>query len=163
MSFQFTVPANDNSNKWSSIYIKTVAEQKKIAGVDKTLSLGIGISVGTQIMVTQSSPSNNVNLAELVGFQVLENEEEGTQFNFEAKNTGSTILQCTFITTLSNLETAEETNLNPVKFKLHPNGKIVRKIDLPKETPKGPYEVTGIFDFGNPDKVEGKRISLDVK
>jgi len=163
LSFQFSIPKNDSSSRWSSIAIETVTEQNKIAGVDKTLKLGMTVSVGTKIMVTRSSPKNNVNSGELVDFKVTKDEENGTHFTFEGKNTGSTILQSTFITTISNLETAEETTLEPLKFKVHPNGKIIKVIDLPKGILKGTYEVTGIFDFGNPDKIEGKRIPLDIK
>ncbi len=167
ISFQFSIPEGNHSTKWTSILIYTVKEKNAIEQVDKSLKLGMEFSVGSRLIVTRQSPQKINHNVELIDFNEIESPaidiDSSRIFKMKAKNIGETIANCTFSISFANLETADELTIDPIEFKLYPEGVIVKEIQLPSNLSTGPYEVTGILDYNNPDRIDGKKLNIDIQ
>ncbi|MCI4668187.1 MAG: Fn3-like domain-containing protein [Bacteroidia bacterium] len=157
------VPAGQSETKWSIAYV-TLQKEQEAPQADKDLAMGIEVSQSIGVFVTQSPRSNDNASAKLTEFKEDGTDEEGNRrFSVVTKNTGEKILDCNMYMVISNLQTAEETKLDPVTFRILPEGIRKGELALPKGLAKGSYLVAAILDYGPNYPMEGAQIQVEVK
>ncbi|MEO0897776.1 MAG: Fn3-like domain-containing protein [Bacteroidota bacterium] len=157
------VPAGQAATKWSLAYI-TLQKEQEAPQADKDLAMGIEVSQAVGVFVTQSPRSNDNAAAALTEFKEDGTTEEGARkFVVKTENKGEKILDCNMYMVISNLETAEETKLDPITFRILPEGVRAGELALPKDLAAGSYMVAAILDYGPNYPMSGKQIQIEVK
>lgn len=157
------VPAGQAATKWSIAYI-TLQKEQEAPQADKDLAMGIEVSQSIGVFVTQSPRSNDNASAKLTEFKEEGSSSEGDRrFTVVTKNTGEKILDCNMYMVISNLQTAEETKLDPITFRILPEGVRKGELTLPKGLSKGSYLVAAILDYGPNYPMEGAQLQVEVK
>lgn len=152
------VPSGVDDTKWSIVYV-TLQKEQTAPEADKDLAMGIEVDQAIGVFITQSPRSNKNAAAKITSFE----EVAGNTFQIEAENKGDKILECNMYLMLSNLETAEEKKLEPISFKILPEGSRIGELTLPTDLPKGDYMVAAILDYGPEYPLEGAQKQISVK
>lgn len=157
------VPEDENSSKWSVLFVQTAEEQTGARAIDKDVGMGMKVSARIAVTIFQSPKSNNFYKGTLEGLTAELNEENKYVFKTQAINLGDKILNCKIYFTMSNLETAEEFTSEPITLALLPESSRNIKYTHQMELPKGQYSVAAILDYGVGDELEGIQMDLEVK
>lgn len=156
------VPAGESATKWSIAYV-TLQKEQEAPQADKDLAMGIEVSQAIGVFVTQSPRSNDNASAKVTEFKEDGTAEDGGRhFSVVTKNTGEKILDCNMYMVISNLQTAEETKLDPITFRILPEGIRKGELTLPKGLEKGSYMVAAILDYGPNYPMEGAQIQVEI-
>jgi len=156
------VPENDNSTKWSVIFVESAVEQTGPAVVDKDIQMGIKISGRIALPIYQSPESNTLYKASIEGLTDTKGSDNQHTFSTKVINLGDKILNCKVFFTFSNVATAEEFTSDPIEFSLLPESVNNVKYLLEKELPPGNYSVAAILDYGYNDELEGVQIDIQL-
>lgn len=155
------VPENNNSTKWSILFVQTAVEQTGPDAIDKQVQMGMKIAARIAIPIFQSPNSNTLYKASLDGFD--ESIVEGNRrYTTKAINLGDKVLTCKVFFTFSNLETAEEFTSEPQEFSLLPETTKDLQYTLDKKLPSGQYSVAAILDYGYNDELEGIQMETTI-
>jgi len=163
VTVSLNVPAGEAATKWSIAYV-TLQKEQEAPQADKDLAMGIEVSQSIGVFVTQSPRSNDNAAAKLTEFKEIGMDEKGNRrFAVKTQNTGEKILDCNMYMVISNLQTAEETKLDPITFRILPDGTREGELVLPKELSKGSYLVAAILDYGPNYPMEGAQLQVEVE
>jgi P pilus assembly chaperone PapD len=149
-----------NATKWAMLFIQEAAEQNATIGVDKSTSAGITINPSIGIYIFQSPGSYANESAVIENFKEV---EKNKSMSVDVFNTGDKIIQGKVYMIISNLETAEETQLDAVEFTLIPGVRKTITLDLPKDIAPGSYSFTGVLDYSPERDLEGVVIDYKVE
>jgi P pilus assembly chaperone PapD len=149
-----------NSTKWAMLFLQEATEQNATIGGDKSTSAGITINPSIGVYLFQSPASYNNESAIISDFkEAVKNKS----MSVDVSNTGDKIIQGKVYLIISDLQTAEETQLDAIEFTLIPGVKKTLLLDLPKEMKTGMYSLTGVLDY-SPDKdLEGVVMDYTVE
>jgi hypothetical protein len=163
VTVSMNVPAGQRASKWSIAYI-TIQKEQEAPQVDKELAMGIEVNQQIGVFVTQSPRSNRNAAAKVKEFkEVTPSGSANRVFALKAQNTGEKILDCNVYLVISDLQTATETKLDPVSFRLLPEGSIRQELALPGDLKKGSYMVAAILDYGPNYPLEGAQVQVNIK
>ncbi|GAB4420844.1 MAG: hypothetical protein OHK0039_34950 [Bacteroidia bacterium] len=158
------VPGNEKKTKWAITYIALKREQEAAQADKEQVAMGIQVDQTIGVFVTQSPRSNREASAKLLDFEdVTEAGSTVRTFAVRAKNTGDKIIDCNMYLVVSDLQNATERKLEPVSFRVLPDGAIRQELVMPNDLKKGSYLVAAILDYGPNFPLEGVQMQLDVK
>ena len=156
------VPENDNSTKWSVLFIKSAEEKTGAAAIDKNIQMGIRVAARIAVPIYQSPPSNTLYKATIEGLTETIGDSTRT-YQSKVINLGDKILNCKVFFTISNVATAEEFTSKPFEFSLLPESSKEITYTLDKKLAPGKYSVAAILDYGYNDELEGVQLDIEVK
>jgi len=157
------VPSSEQSTKWAITYVAIKREQEAPAA-DRDLAMGINVDQTVGVFVTQSPRSNRNASAQLLDFEdVSEAGADMRTFAVRAKNTGDKIIDCNMYLVVSDLQNATERKLEPISFRVLPDGVIRQELSMPNDLKKGSYLVAAILDYGPNYPLEGVQMQLNVE
>lgn len=157
------VPGREKATKWAITYIAIKREQEA-PSADRDLAMGIQVDQTVGVFVTQSPRSNRDASAKLIDFEdVSEPGADVRTFAVRAQNTGDKILDCNMYLVVSDLQNATERKLEPITFRVLPDGIIRQELVLPNDLKKGSYLVAAILDYGPNFPLEGAQMQLKVE
>ena len=162
VNVSMNVPAGVDDTKWSIVYV-TLQKEQTAPQADKDLAMGIEVDQAIGVFITQSPRSNKEAAAKIINFEQVESGSDGYTFHIEAENKGDKILDCNMYLMISNLETAEEEKLEPITFKILPEGTRIGELSLPGNLAKGKYMVAAVLDYGPEYPLEGAQKQVDIK
>jgi len=157
------VPENDNSTKWSVMFVQSAVEKTGAGAIDKNIQMGIKISARIAIPIFQSPPSNTLYKASIEGLSETIGDDNKRTYKSKVINLGDKILNCKVFFTVSNIATAEEFTSDPIEFSLLPESSKNITYTLDKELAPGKYSVAAILDYGYNDELEGVQLDIEVK
>lgn len=157
------VPENDNSTKWSVIFVQSAVEQTGPAAVDKDIQMGIKVAARIAIPIYQSPESNTLYKASIEGLTDTIGPDNQHTFLTKVINLGDKILNCKVFFTFSNVATAEEFTSDPLEFSLLPESVKNVSYFLEEKLPPGNYSVAAILDYGYNDELEGVQMDVELK
>jgi len=157
------VPENDNSTKWSVLFIKSAEEKTGAAAIDKNIQMGIRVAARIAVPIFQSPPSNTLYKATIEGLTETIGEDSTRTYKSKVINLGDKILNCKVFFTISNVATAEEFTSEPIEFSLLPESSKDVTYTLDKKLAAGKYSVAAILDYGYNDELEGVQLEIEVK
>ncbi|TAE48309.1 MAG: DUF916 domain-containing protein, partial [Bacteroidetes bacterium] len=135
------VPSGEKASKWSIAYI-TIQKEQQAPQADKDLAMGIEVNQQVGVFVTQSPRSNKNASAKVKEFkEVAATAGAPRTFEIKTQNTGEKILDCNVYLVISDLQNATETKLEPISFRLLPEGAVKKQLALPADLKKGSYMV----------------------
>ena len=155
------VPEDNNSTKWSVLFVESAVEQTGPDAIDKQVQMGMKISARIAIPIFQSPNSNTLYNATLEGFDESIEGDERT-YTTKVINLGDKVLTCKVFFTFSNLETAEEYTSEPQEFSLLPETTKDLQYTLDKKLPPGQYSIAAILDYGFNDELEGIQMETTI-
>jgi len=153
------VPAGAKDTRWALSYI-ALRQEQEAPQADKDLAMGIQVNQTIGVFVTQSPRSLKAASAKVSDFQQVPGRQA---FSIKAKNTGSKILDCNVYLVISDLQNATEQKLDPVSFRILPEGTIKKELALPADLKKGQYMVAAILDYGPNYPLEGAQTQITIK
>ena len=157
------VPASGYSSRWAVIYVKVTREQAA-SSVDKALATGIIVTPRIAIYVYQSPASNKKYKSVLSNFTEITNSEDSLRtFSVQVDNIGDKRLDSKIYLVISNLETAKERKLEPVKVHLYPDDFRVIELTLPPDIEPGKYSLAAILDYGHRTSLEAVQLQIEIK
>lgn len=154
------VGIDGNATKWGMLFIQEVQEQNEMLHADKSTKAGIIINPSVGVYVIQSPASAKTESATISN---LHEVEAGKVLSAEVKNTGETVLSAKVSLIISNLQTAEETSLEPVTVSLLPGVKKSVELKLPDMLLPGDYSITAVLDYSPNKDLEGVIMEYTVK
>lgn len=156
------VPAGQKDTRWAISYI-SVRQEQEAPQADKNLAMGIQVNQTIGVFVTQSPRSNKAASAKVAEFKEVGAQGGERVFSVKAKNTGERILDCNLYLVISDLQNATEQKLDPVSFRILPEGTIRKELVLPADLKKGNYMVAAILDYGPNYPLEGAQTQVTIK
>lgn len=156
------VPEDNNSTKWSMLFVESAVEQTGPAAIDKQVQMGMKVSARIAIPIFQSPTSNTLYKASLEGLNESLNDGQRT-YTSKVINLGDKVLTCKVFFTFSNLETAEEYTSEPQEFSLLPETTKDLTYTLDKQLPAGTYSIAAILDYGFNDELEGIQMETTIE
>jgi P pilus assembly chaperone PapD len=157
------VPNDENSTKWSVLFINSAVEQVGPKAVDKEMKLGVQLALRIAVTIYQSPASNTLYKATIEGLTEEVEENNTRTYSSKVINLGDKILNCKVYFLISNLETAEEITSEPIEFSLLPE--VTKDVEYTLDEPlaKGKYSVAAILDYGYNEELEGIQLDIEVK
>ncbi|HDO26602.1 MAG TPA: DUF916 domain-containing protein [Bacteroidetes bacterium] len=156
------VPENDNSTKWSVLFIQSAEEKTGPGAIDKNIQMGIHVAARIAVPIFQSPASNTLYKASIEGLTETVTDSTRT-YNSKVINLGDKILNCKVFFTISNIATAEEFTSEPIEFSLLPESTKKITYTLDKALQPGRYSVAAVLDYGYNDQLEGVQLDIEVK
>ncbi len=157
------VPDGEMATKWAIVYVSLRKEQQA-PQADKDLAMGIEVNQAIGVFITQSPKSNRNASAKLTEFkEITAPSDDARRFSVRAENTGDKILDCKMYMVVSDLQNATETRLDPVEFKVLPEGTSMGELSLPADLEKGNYLVAAILDYGPSFPLEGAQMQIEIE
>jgi len=157
------VPENDNSTKWSVMFVQSAEEKTGAGAIDKNIQMGIRVAARIAIPIFQSPASNTLYKGTIEGLTETVNSDSTRTYETKVINLGDKILNCKVFFTVSNIATAEEFTSEPFEFSLLPETSRDITYTLDKELAPGKYSVAAILDYGYNDELEGVQLDIEVK
>ena len=115
------------------------------------------------IYVFQSPKSNTKCKAMVNGIREITSAGETVRtFEVNVENIGDKILDCKIHLIISDLETAKERKVDPVKIKLLPDESRIVILNLPSDLAKGNYSLAAILDYGHRTNLEAVQMEIKV-
>jgi P pilus assembly chaperone PapD len=162
LDISMQVPGGNNSTKWCMIYVRVVKEQVAPTGVDKQVAAGIIISPRIGVYVVQSPKTNTNYSAKISSFIEDESKDSLRTFAVTLENTGDKAIEGNVYLLISNLETAKEQKLSPLREGLLPGYKKTVYFKLPGDVSSGKYALAAIMDYGHNTSLEGAQLIIEV-
>lgn len=163
VTVSLNVPSRDAATKWALVYV-TLKKEQTAPKADKDLAMGIEVNQAIGLFITQSPRSNQNAKAKLGEFKDVTPEGgKEKKFIVRTQNVGDKILDCNMYLVVSDLQNAKEEKLDPVTFKVLPEGTALTELSLPKKLNKGSYLIAAVLDYGPNYPLEGVQMQLDVK
>ena len=149
-----------NATKWTMLFVQEAKEQNETAAADKGTKAGVTVNPSVGVYIFQSPASYN-NVAALI--QNFREVEKGKIVAADVKNMGDVIVQGKVYLIVSDLQTAEEYQLEPREFTLLPGVTKTIQLSLPDSMAPGLYTLTAVLDY-SPDKdLEGVIMDYEIK
>jgi len=153
------VPVDDYTTRWGFMYIQTVTEKTSF-DVDAGLSAGVHLSGRIAVQLKRDpfvlvTPKLKIkDLRETV-------DEDSTHryFIVDVTNVGKSIADCKLNFVMSDLNTAEEIEFDPIYFDSYPGFLREIKFKLPATLPAGKYSLVALLDYGKNVTIEGTRLN----
>ncbi len=162
ISVTLQAPLDDYSSKWGMIYFTSAREQEAF-GADKGITAGMNISARIAVQVTQSPASNTNYVVKISRLREVTTEGDRLRkFQANIDNIGDKIAKCKVYLIASNLETAEETKFDEIKFTSYSKSTKIIELSLPDELPNGKYSLAAILDYGSSSSLEGTQLIIEV-
>ena len=164
VSINLNVPDSGVNTRWSMLMVREAVEQTSAVVADKALQSGIVISPNIAVYILQSPASNNslkAGIRDLVDYPSVEGETT-RRLSAQVTNAGDRILDCKVYLMIMDLNTAEETKVDPVTFLILPGVKKQVILDLPDGLKPGDYSIAAILDYGNDAELEGVQIDYTI-
>ncbi|MEK6616684.1 MAG: hypothetical protein AABZ32_11355 [Bacteroidota bacterium] len=156
-------PPGHSETRWAMIYVSAAEEQTSLA-TDKQMKTGIKVKPRIGVRVIQSPKSNTNYQATISGLKEITQQKDTVRaFQVNIKNTGDKVLDGKIYLVLSNLETAKEIKVKPVKASVYPGNSKTMKMNLPQNVPPGKYSLAAILDYGNNSTLEAVQMNIEVK
>ena len=163
LNVKITPPALDsvqfNQMRWCMLFIETTQENmlKDTTGVTTTITSRF--RVGVHIYQTpQEVTGKEIRLLQLETLPDAKNK-----YRIVCQNTGATQLQCVSYLELSSLTDGSRTKLPVLEFPIFPEQKRYLDFQIPDNTPKGKYTLTGIIDAGEDVPLEAAQLTIEIK
>ena len=158
------VPSDAYGSKWAILYVKGVSE-KDPSSAEKNLASGLMVKAQIAIQVYQSPPSNTKYKA------IIRDLRDGGKDKTTGEpllyatieNIGDKIIDAKVYLRISNMETASEMKLKPIKVPVLPGGIRSVELRMPSDLPKGTYSVAAIMDYGSNTNLEGVMTEIVIK
>lgn len=148
------------ATKWTMLFVQEAKEQNETMSADKSTKAGITVNPSVGVYVFQSPASYNNSAATISN---LRNLEKGKTVAVDVKNIGDALIQGKVYLIISDMQTAEETQLEPREFTVLPGVKKVINLSLPDDMAPGLYTLTAVLDY-SPDKdLEGVIMDLEIE
>jgi len=157
------VPENDNSTKWSVLFIQSAEEKTGPGAIDKNIQMGIHVAARIAVPIFQSPASNTLYKASIEGLTETIGDDSTRTYSSKVINLGDKILNCKVFFTVSNIATAEEFTSEPIEFSLLPESTKDVTYTLDKDLQPGRYSVAAVLDYGYNDQLEGVQLDIEVK
>lgn len=162
ISVLLKVPENENakSTKWAMLFVQEAIEKNETIGGDKNTSAGITVNPGIGVYIFQSPDSNNNSSAVIKNLRKSDIENE---LIVDVTNTGDKIIIGKVYLIISDLQKAEENQLEPKEFTILPGVSRTLSLDLPENMEKGAYSIASVLDYSEDKDLEGVVMDYEVK
>ncbi|MEZ4828643.1 MAG: Fn3-like domain-containing protein [Bacteroidia bacterium] len=163
VTVSLNVPNRDAATKWALVYV-TLKKEQTAPRADKDLAMGIEVNQAIGLFITQSPRSNQNAKAKLGEFKdITPAGGKEKRFIVKTENVGDKILDCNMYLVVSDLQNAKEEKMDPIAFKVLPEGTALTELTLPKKLNKGSYLIAAVLDYGPNYPLEGVQMQVDVK
>ncbi|MCQ2374490.1 MAG: DUF916 domain-containing protein [Salinivirgaceae bacterium] len=159
-------PTNEFGSKWGVLFVYTAQEQTAF-DADKSVRAGVNISARVAITVTQTPASNKNYRATISNLSETTTVGQNTRtFSAMVNNLTELITECRVSMIATNLETEEETIIEPTTFQLYPRASRRVQLEFNKPLAKGRYSLAAILDYGtrgSQNNLEGTQIIITAE
>ncbi|MCF8370931.1 MAG: DUF916 domain-containing protein [Bacteroidales bacterium] len=164
VAININVPDSGINTKWAMLVVREAVEQTSAVVADKSIKSGIVISPNIAIYILQSPASNTSLKGGISNLKEYFSSDEDSSRSVcaQVQNMGDQILDCKVYLTIMDLQTAEETKVEPVSFLVLPGVKHEVILELPKGLAAGSYSVAAILDYGNDSELEGVQMDIEI-
>jgi P pilus assembly chaperone PapD len=148
------------SSRWSMLFVQEAKEQNETMSADKSTKAGVTINPSVGVYVFQTPASYNNVAATISNFRDV---EKGSTVAVDVKNIGDVLIKGKVYLIISDLQTAEETQLDPREFTILPGVSKTLELSLPENMAPGLYTLTAVLDY-SPDKdLEGVIMDYEIE
>ncbi len=149
-----------NTTKWSMLFVQEAKEQNETMSADKSTKAGVTINPSVGVYLFQTPASYNNVAATISNFRDV---EKGKTVAVDVKNIGDVLVKGKVYLIISDLQTAEETQLDPREFTILPGVNRTLELSLPENMAPGLYTLTAVLDY-SPDKdLEGVIMDYEIE
>lgn len=154
-----------NNARWAVANIKLARENTGSTEKGENVT---GMAIIQSIMfsthIFQTPPDVTFKDATILKFyQDSLTKDTATILRMEVKNTGDAIIDCAPYLDIVNTKTGESKRVTAKAFTVLPSGIKEVKFFIPKELPKGEYNVLGVIDYGSVSNVAAESLDLKIK
>ena len=154
-----------NTARWAVANIKMARENTgSIEKGENVTGMAILQSIMFSTHIFQTPPDVTFKDATILTFyQDSLTKDTATILKMEVKNTGDAIIDCAPYLDIVNTKTGENKRITAKAFTVLPGGIKEVKFFIPKDLPKGEYNVLGVIDYGSVSNVAAESLDLKIK
>ncbi len=152
-------PQGDYNARWAMMYVQTVSEQKTFNADKAAARTGLNVTGRIAVQIFRTAVSNLVSKVKIGNLEEkIETENNLRVFKALLENEGTSISKCKVTFVASNLETAEETEFDPITLDVYPGYPREIEFTLPDVLPSGEYSFVALLDYGDVSTLSGTRM-----
>ena len=152
-------PQGDYNARWAMMYVQTVSEQKTFHADKSAARTGLNVRGRIAVQIYRTAKVNIVSKVKINDLEEkIEMKDKLRVFRALLENEGTVISMCKVTFIASNLETAEETEFDPITLNVFPGYPREIEFTLPDVLPSGEYSFVALLDYGDVTTLSGTRM-----